>query len=196
MKRLIKLCTNVLLGDYQIFRVFRFDLDTLAAVDISGYLAQGYVFREVSADELSASADDAIRSYVTYGGRGALGFAVWDKGEVVCLQWYWFGARYRSRNFWPLKDDEAKSVALFTLPSHRGSGLATALKLYSAERMKKKGFHRLFSRIWHTHRASRRVSEKAGWRNIAIVAEVYPFGLRKKFRLVRHLDRDRVPNQC
>ena len=192
MKRLIKLCANFLLGDYQIFRVFRIDVEDLVAVDISNYLAQGYVFREVTAEELSASGDDSIRSRAHYGGQDAIAFAVCDKSEIVCLQWYWFGDRYRTRNFWPLKKDEAKSVELFTRPTYRRAGLATALKLYSAERMKDKGFHHLFSRVWYTHLASRRVSEKAGWQNVAIVGEFHPFGLRKKIRLVRRLDSHRV----
>lgn len=176
-----------LFGDYQIYRIYEYDLADLGDVETSSLLPEEYRCGPVSTEDVRAAADEGVRSRAFYGGDGALAFAVYRGGEIVCLQWYWFGDRYRRRNFWPLKDGEAKSVELYTVPAQRGQGLATVLKIYSAREMKKRGFHRLFSRIWHSHTASCRVSEKAGWRNIAVVAECNPLAMKKKLRWVRRL---------
>jgi hypothetical protein len=179
---------RMLLGDYQIYRIYELDLSLAPQVDLTGLANEGYECCEVSQEEVLAALDDDVRSRAFYGGEGTLGFAIRAGREIVCLQWYWFGDRYRQRrNFWPLQDGEAKSIELFSVAAHRGKGLATALKGYSALEMRKRGFRKLFSRIWHTHTASRRVSEKAGWRNIALVAEIYPLGMPKKVRFVRRL---------
>lgn len=175
------------LGDYAIYRIYELDLAAVKDVDSSALVAADYDCREVSREDVLACDDEGVRVRASYGGDEALAFAVRRHGQIVCLQWYWFGDRYRQRNFWPLREGEAKSVDLYTVPAQRGKGLATILKVYSAAAMKEKGFRRLFSRIWHSHTASCRVSEKAGWRNIALVAEVHPLGLRKKVRFVRRL---------
>lgn len=174
----------LLLGDYELFRIYRCDPAGLPEPDLSSFSAQGYEFREVSAAEIASAADDAIRSRLGYCGENAMVFAVYLRGEAVCVQWFWFGERYRQRNFWPLEAGQAKSVELFTVGEQRGKGLATALKLFSAKRMQEKGFRQLFSRIWHSHTESRRVSERAGWKQVAIVMEFAPFGLGRTIRLV------------
>ena len=187
MGPILRKCIHFVLGEYQIFRIFRCDLNTAAKPDLSGYRDEGYQFREVSIEDLAGSSDDGMRARARYAGEDALAFGVFRGGELLCLQWYWFRERYKTRNFWPLQPDQAKSIDLYTLPAYRGTGLATALKLYSAAQMKEKGFNQVFSRIWYNHVSSRRVSEKAGWHNIAIVVEVFPLGLGRKIRWVRRL---------
>lgn len=177
---------SILFGDYQLFRIYECDLERLNETDLSPFRAQGFAFREVGAAELAASSDEDIRSIARYCGEDAAVFAVYRGTEIVCVQCYWFGERYRRRNFWPLESDQAKSVELFTAADYRRRGLATAVKMYSAQRMKERGFRRLFSRIWHSHGASRRVSEKAGWSEVAAVAEFTPLGLGRTVRLVRN----------
>lgn len=176
-----------LLGDYKIYRIYELDLAGMGDIDFIIPAERGYKCREVSKKDVLAAADEGVRERAFYGGDGALAFAVCWQGEIVCLQWYWFGDRYLQRNFWPLKEREAKSIDLYTVPSHRGQGLATMLKVYAAGEMRKKGFRSLYSRIWHSHVASCRVSEKAGWRNMALVLEFHPLGIRRKVEFVRRL---------
>ena len=184
-KSWIKKALTAILGGYEVWRIYRCDLAGQRAGDLSDFRARGYEFREVDGEEIAAATDPEIRARAFYAGDGFAGFAVSCEGEIVCLQCFWYGERYRLRNFWPLRPRQAKSVELFTTPAHRGKGLATALKTYSAEQMKEKGFDTLFSRIWHSHKASCRVSEKAGWTHIATVLEFTPFGLRRTIRLTK-----------
>lgn len=187
LKWCAKRVAQSVLGDYAIYRIYELDLAALKDADSSALSEKGYDCREVSQEDVRACEDEGLRVRASYGGDGALAFAVRWHGQIVCLQWYWFGDRYRQRNFWPLQEGEAKSIDLYTVPAQRGKGLVTILKIHSAAAMKKKGFRKLSSRVWHSHTASCRVHEKAGWRNIALVAEVHPLGMRKKLRYVRWL---------
>lgn len=176
---------RVVLGDYAIWRIYRCDLADHRPADLSAWLAQGYQFREVSRAEIEASGNADIRARAFYAGEGAHIFAVCHRGEIVCLECFWHGERYRQRNFWPLEEGQAKAVEIYTAPEWRGKGLATALKAYTDGWMKEHGFRHLFSRVWFTNRSSCRMSEKAGWKNVAIVAEFTPFRLNRTIRLIR-----------
>lgn len=162
---------QLILGDYELFRIYRCDLETIESFDPSNHQDTGYHFRKVDQEEVLSAANSLIRDRSRYGGDDAIGYAVFYADEIVCLQWYWHGERYKRRNFWPLREDEAKSVDLITVEEHQRKGLATALKLYSANDLKRSGFNRLYSRIWHSNHSSIRVSEKAGWSYIAFVIE-------------------------
>ena len=81
-----------------------------------------------------------IQSEAWYCGDDSLGFGVFFGSELVALQWVWFGEGYRRRrNFWALERNEAKSVELVTAPEHRGLGLATCLKQFSARQLAERG---------------------------------------------------------
>ena len=155
---------------YCCFRVFALDLDSLPA---PAPLPPGYRCAEVSADEVCQASQPTIQSEAWYGGDDALGFGVFFGSELVALQWVWFGEGYRRRrNFWPLEQNEAKSVELVTAPERRGLGLATCLKQFSAQQLAARGFVRVYSRIWWNNWPSIRVSEKANWRAVALVVEL------------------------
>lgn len=155
---------------YSCFRVFALDLDSLPA---PAPLPPGYRCAEVSAEEVCEASQPAIQREAWYGGDDALGFGVFFGSELVALQWVWFGEGYRRRrNFWPLEQNEAKSVELVTVPEYRGLGLATCLKQFSAQQLAARGFVRVYSRIWWNNWPSIRVSEKANWRAVALVVEL------------------------
>lgn len=148
-------------------------------------LPDGCWFREVTSDDVASAADEVIRKQGWYGGDDALGFGVYRGAELVCIQWVWYGERYRTkRNFWPLEAAEAKSVQLVTIPSERGKGLATQVKQFGASQLRKRGFSRLYSRIWWNNYAAIRVSQKAGWRQIATVFELGIPSRSRPWRLV------------
>ena len=156
--------------EYSCFRVFRVDLE---ALPVPVALPAGYRCANVSSHEVREAKEPTIRGEAWYGGEYAVGFGVFCKSELVALQWVWFGEGYRRRrNFWPLNQNEAKSVDLVTAPEHRGLGLATYLKQFSARQLAAKGFVRVYSRIWWNNWPSIRVSEKAGWKAVAIVVEL------------------------
>lgn len=185
--RLLKSLLRGLLGDYALYEIYALPLGALAPPDLSALQAQGYRFGPLDVATLQGSPHAEIRERAGYGGEDALGFGVFHAGELVALQWYWTGERYRlQRNFWPLAADEAKSVELFTLPEFRGRGLATALKAHSAYQLQTQGYRRILSRIWHSNHPSRRVSEKLGWQHLAQVAVIHPLGIRPwRLRLQR-----------
>lgn len=171
--------------EYCCFRVFTLDL---ASQPEPAPLPPGYRCAEVSTDEVRRASEPAIQGEAWYGSDDSLGFGVYSGSELVALQWVWFGEGYRRRrNFWPLEPDEAKSVELVTAPGHRGLGLATCLKQFSARQLAAKGFVRLYSRIWWNNWPSIRVSQKAGWKAVALVVELTTPLRSRPFRFQRRL---------
>ena len=176
--------------EYSCFKIFILPLEESAGIPV---LPEGYRFGEVTSNDVARAADELIRKESWYGGEGALGFGVYRGTELVCIQWVWYGERYRTkRNFWPLEEGEAKSVQLVTIPSERGKGLATQVKRFSAAGLRKRAFSRVYSRIWWNNYAAIRVSEKAGWRHIATVFELRISSRSRPWRLVRRKTRQDV----
>ena len=170
--------------EYCCFRVFSLDLNSLPEPPP---LPPGYRCAEVTGDEVREARQPAIQSEAWSCGEDSLGFGVFFGSELVALQWVWFGDGYRRRrNFWALERNEAKSVELVTAPEHRGLGLATCLKQFSAQQLAAKGFVRVYSRIWWNNWPSIRVSDKAGWKPVALVVELKAPFRSRPFRLLWH----------
>lgn len=169
--------------DYSCFRIFAYSLHISDAE--ADTLPGGYRFAELSSAELSNCPISELQACEGYGGPGSYLFAILDdNGNPACVQCIWFGDRYQQRAFWPLGFGEAASMNLVTAPLERHKGLATLLKKHSAEQMRRRGFARLYSRIWWTNTASLRVSEKAGWSHVGTVLEVVIPGMRKPIRII------------
>lgn len=157
---------------YSCFRIYTLLLDSTKTKGLEA-LPPGHRFAEISAGELKESPFSELRDCDSYAGEDSHLFGIFrDDGVLVCVQCVWFGDRYRRHAFWALEADDAASVHLVTAASERGKGLATRLKQRSAERLRQKGFVRLYSRIWWTNTASLRVSEKAGWTQVGTVLEI------------------------
>jgi L-amino acid N-acyltransferase YncA len=103
----------------------------------------------------------------------------------VALAWYWFGEHRQRGAFWPLGADEAESAYVATVPELRGQGLAQRVKEYSAIEMRERGFRRAYSKVWHSHDASIRANQKSGFREIALVVDLSPFGTGRRLPWVR-----------
>jgi len=184
-----KAITRALGIEYSCYRMFSLDLVSLPDLNP---LPPGYRCTEVTGDEVLEAKQPSIQADAWYRGDDSLGFGVYYGSQLVALQWVWFGDGYRRRrNFWPLEPDEAKSVELVTAPEYRGLGLATCLKQFSALRLAAKGFARVYSRIWWNNWPSIRVSEKAGWKAVALVIELKTPLRSRPFRLLW-----RSPSQC
>jgi len=180
-KELLKTVLHAALGDYHYWKVFYIDLPQPPVE-----LPDGVTIRPVSAEELEDMPDEGMRDRAVFGGEGAQGFGLFVGGELAAVQWYWWGERYqaeRKGRSWVLPPDAAKSLGLYTRPEYRGRGYAALLKRHTAHLMTQQGFKRLYSRIWHSHKDSIRVSRKIGWHVAGSYIEVCPFSKRIKIRL-------------
>jgi hypothetical protein len=169
-----------LLGDYELYRIFVGDLTDCPEPSAPGIRLGPIVDPEV----VRHAPDPVLHSCADYAGEGALGYAAWAGDDLVAVEWVWFGERYRSRNFWPLDPGEAKAIQTTVSASQRGRGLATLLRRYMMSDLARRGFRRVYARIWHSHTASIASARRAGWREIAFVVGVYPFGRRRPIRLI------------
>ena len=159
-----------IVGDYDVYRIFA--ADGAAAVS---RLPMGMMrFEAVTVDSVAASADDLIRAQLSYSGVGTLAFACHVEGRIVGLCFFWHGNRYRTRNYWPLADGQAKLVQIVTVPDMRGKGVARGLIEYSTACMLEQGFTRLLARVWLTNAQSQAAFIAAGWKQIAIVVRINP----------------------
>jgi RimJ/RimL family protein N-acetyltransferase len=125
-----------------------------------------------------------MRKQEWYGGYGTQLYALIEDSEIVGLCCYWFGDRYRTRDFWPLKDGEAKLVQAIVSPKVRGKGIGTALFMQSAAAMVRQGFETVYGRVWFSNKPSLRALEKAGWRQVAQVVEFQAHGTSKSRKFI------------
>lgn len=142
-----------------------------------------YRVAEVDEAAIKLSPDALIREQAGYAGPGSYAYGCFDGERIVGLCFYWFGERYRKRNFWPLADREAKLVQIVSHPEFRGRGVATMLIMHSSQDLIDKGFRRTYARIWHSNTPSIRAFERAGWNRIALVLEINPLRRRRPIRL-------------
>jgi len=173
---------RALLGGYACFRI----LTLPPQATESPRASRCRELTDISELERSAFAD--LQSLAQYKAQDAFCFVADDGPSIIGACWYWYGETYRRRNFWPLQSREAKLVQVTTAQEYRGRGVAEDLIRFSSSAMFRKGFGPLYARVWHSHKASLRAFEKAGWREIAIVVEIFPFG--KKLRFVRQCRQD------
>jgi ribosomal protein S18 acetylase RimI-like enzyme len=172
-----KVIARRLLGDYQYYRILRVDRDAAKPPAPAGV----FVRRLERLDPLMASPHSEVAELASYRGDQAACFVAEEAGTVVAACWYWFGETYQRRNFWPLRPGEAKLVQITSAAARRGRGIAEALIRTSTVEMLDAGFEALYARVWHSHGASLRAFEKAGWRDHASVIEAQPFGRRVRF---------------
>ncbi len=178
MHTLTKKLAGLLFGDYSAYHVYAFSAGNCHALARG---AIGLQFATVDKAQIEASGDLSIAERANYHGPETHAYAALEGTRIVSVCYFWFGAQYRRRNYWPLGDNEAKLVEVVTVPEMRGRGAATHLIAYAADDMLRKGFHRLYARIWHSNKASLKAFQRAGWARVATVIELYP--LRRKLPL-------------
>lgn len=182
MNHVLKRLARALFGDYAAYHILTRarGAASIPAARLPDDLACG----PVQLTQLESCVDPAIRDQAFYFGDGARAWACMDRGgRIMGLCIYWYGDRYRERNFWPLRADEAKMVEVITLPEMRGRGVAPALIAQSCESMFAHGFQRVYARVWHSNEPSLRAFSKAGWVRAATIVEVFPLG-RWRWRMV------------
>jgi hypothetical protein len=176
----LKAAFRRVLSDYGLYLIYR-------ATDRAPgpKVLAGTSFGPVNSREIVLSApSETIRNLADYIGEDAAGFGAWVDGKLVSLCWFWWGQRYRSsRTVWPLSDGEAKLVQISTDESFRCRQIATNLIRYGACEMRQQGAGQLYARIWHSHTASIKAFENAGWQKIAYVGRV-AFRRGQYYRLI------------
>lgn len=177
---LTRALARLLLGNYQLYRIYRLRPSASAGGDPLVVALDG-------SQALQAARCNELRDLCQYAGEDAYGYGYREGGELLAACWYWTGRRYReNRNFWPLEEGEAKLVQIVTAPTARGRGIAGRLLTHSAADMATRGYRALYARIWHSNRPSIRAFERVGWQYIAFVADVYPpLRRRRPLRWVR-----------
>jgi len=153
----------LVVSDYAAYRIYMLERPTSLSAD-SGEL------KPADTHALAGSQSTILTKLSDWSGPGAHGFMLCDDGQPAAVCWYWYGEQYRAkRNFWPLAQGDVKLIELGVRENARGKGLAVKIVVDSAERIFALGFRRLFARVWHSHAASYRAFERAGWRNVALV---------------------------
>jgi GNAT superfamily N-acetyltransferase len=181
MKALLKGALHALCGDYSIYFILSKETSKTAAAKDA--LNAEYVVRRVDQSMISHATDPYIREQAGYAGAGALAYACFYQGHIVGVCFYWHGERYRKRNFWPLRSNEAKLVQIVATPEMRGRKVAQKLITHSLADVASQGFERAYARVWHSNHPSLGAFRNAGWTRNAIVVEVNPLRRQRPLRL-------------
>ena len=181
----LRAAARALFGEYEIYRIYarRLERDEADVAPPAGV-------RLGTLDDGAAMAlaeDAALRSLSGCAGEGAHGFGAWSGDALAAVCWFWVGERYAKRNFWPLADGEAKLVEIMSAFAYRGRGIAGALLKFSCRGMALRGYRAAYARVWHSNVPSIRLFEADGWKYIAWVAHLHPFGRKKPIRIVRRI---------
>jgi GNAT superfamily N-acetyltransferase len=179
LSSLLKPLARRVVRDYEIYWIFRCD-----AVGPLSPRSAPCTVEQVDEAQVRALSSPLLRGQAWYAGDQTHAFLALHRGEPAGLCFYWFGARYRSRNFWPLQAGEAKLVQVIVDPLQRGRGIATALIAQSAAALTDEGFRRLYARVWHSNAPSIAAFRRAGWRRIALVVTGQLPGTRPRLRVM------------
>jgi len=181
VREFTKKLARLLLGDYSAYKVYAWPTNSSAGV--AQEPPTTCRIEPVDQEAIQDSGDPEIREQAGYAGPESCAYACFDGDRIIGVCFYWFGDRYRTRNYWPLNEGEAKLVQIVALKEMRSRGVASSLVYSSSRNMMNKGFLRLYARIWHSNLPSIRAFEKAGWVGIAFVIEVNPFRRARPFRI-------------
>lgn len=179
MKVILKKVLAVLLGDYEIYWVYRKDI-TDPIVDAT--LSTGISCKTLTEDDLLSQSGlfDRQKSYL---GAQAIGYGLYVDGQLVSACFYWFADRYKQRGFICLPNNAAKLVQIVTAPKQQGKGYAAMLLSQSAVEMQRQGFKQLYARVWHNNHASNAVFKKNQWQRLYLRIRVFPMGRSLTFSL-------------
>jgi len=181
MRPLAKKLAKLIFGDYAVYYIYACKA---GQEERFASIATGLRFAPVEKPQVEASKESFIADQAPYHGSEAHAYGCFRGRDVVGLCYFWYGERYRARNFWPLADDEAKLVQIVVSPRMRGRAIATNLIACASEDMFQKGFRCLYARIWHSNTPSRRAFQRAGWIRVATVIQVQPVSWLAPLRMV------------
>lgn len=179
MKAFLKSTAGLLMGEYAAYYIYKQELGQHASTALRPSVA----IRPIEKSAFTAKINPLIMEQRAFFGEDSLAYACYEDDRIIAACFYWHGLRYLRRNFWPLRENEAKLVQIITLPEARGKGVAPVLIGDSFEDVAKKGFDTAYARVWHSNIPSHRAFEKAGWKKIALVFEINPFRRPRPIRI-------------
>lgn len=181
MRNFLKTIARTAFGEYSAYHILRRTRGDEAAP----LPAQAADYRVVPVDRatIEASPDPLMREQAGYAGDESQAYACMQGDTIAGLCFYWHGARYLKRNFWPLQPTDAKLVQIITAPASRGKKVAGTLIALSGSDMLERGFDRLFARVWHSNEPSLRAFAGARWVRCATVIEINPLRRAQPLRL-------------
>jgi GNAT superfamily N-acetyltransferase len=176
---MLKRIARAILGDYNIYRIYRADLHDVPP-------GRPLRYRLSRLTDFDNASDPGVKklSCIAFGPE-ACAFGAWDNDALIAVCCVWYGQRYKTSNFWPLADGEAKLIQITVAESHRGRGVAPNLIRFAASEIKSLGFSGLYAKIWRSHTSSISAFERAGWVYVALLIDIYPLGIKRRLRLVR-----------
>jgi len=179
LKAFAKKVASVMFGGYRLNRIYTFDLAEIQ----SGGTVDAELRRFSDPAVMEASRDARMRDHSWFAGPNAYCFGLWVDGELACSCIYWNQHRFTDTKIWSIGSDEVAMVDLLTVPGYRGRGYASALVRHTQRELSSLGFKRLVTWVWHTNTPSIATFDNTGWRYVAFVMEVFPFGLHRSIRL-------------
>jgi GNAT superfamily N-acetyltransferase len=177
LRRALKTAAAVLLGPYRFNRICR-----LATMSVAPAMPSGICCQRLERSFAAADIDPELRERFSYEGDDAYGYGLFRDGRLAAVCWFWGPRRFNDPKLWVLGTNEAILVDLMTATRCRGRGLAPLLIQYASSEMRRTGWDPLYTWMWHTHSASYRAFDKAGWTQIAWVLEIRPFGMARTLR--------------
>jgi GNAT superfamily N-acetyltransferase len=178
MTKYLKNLTQLFLRDYSFYHIYGCN-----CTGEKSLLTEEFRFEAVEKKEIDNARDKVIADQAWYHGQNSHAYACIDDSRIVGICFFWYGERYRTRNFWPLADQEAKLVQLFVLPEIRGKGIAKNLIQFATRDMSRREFKCVYARIWRANMPSLRAFKSAGWDHVATVIKISLRGRSKPLRL-------------
>lgn len=182
MRELAKKVARTVLGEYSAYCIYSQSTGAESRVPPRD---AGLRVVPVDRTAIQSSEDELIREQAAYAGHGSHAYACLEDNRIVGVCFYWFGERYRQRNFWPLAEREAKLVQIVTIPQMRGRGVARLLIASSFRDLIRQGFDAAYARVWHSNGPAKHAFEQAGWTRVALVVEINPLRRSRPIRIVR-----------
>ncbi|MEO8992603.1 MAG: GNAT family N-acetyltransferase, partial [Nitrosospira sp.] len=142
---------RLLLRDYSFYHIYGCN-----CVEEKPFLTEGLRFESIDKKEIDNAGDRVIADHAWYHGQNTHAYACIEGSRIVGLCFFWYGERYKKRNFWPLRDQEAKLVQLFVLPAMRGQGIGKNLIQFATRDMFLREFKYVYARIWISNTPSLR----------------------------------------
>ena len=178
MTKHLKSLARLLLRDYSFYHIYRRN-----CAEEKPLLTDGLRFETIAKKEIESAGDRIIADQAWYHGHDTHAYACIEGSRIIGLCFFWYGERYKKRNFWPLTNQEAKLVQLFVLPDMRGQGIGKSLIQFATGDMSRREFKYVYARIWRSNTPSLKAFKSAGWNRVATVIEIFLRGRNKPFRL-------------
>ena len=160
MNALLKRIAQVLLGEYQLIRIYYRETESPEL-----HPPIGVELRAISGTEIYTN-DQTLRDHTWYGEsrEQSRGFGLWSQGDLVAACWLWTSRHPNlPRRFAAIEDDEAVLMDIVTAKASRGRGYAGLLIDFATREMHKAGYRKLWTWIWHSNTPSIRAFSKANW---------------------------------